>query len=158
MGSITDGMPVGAKFLTKGRTIGQGDFSLLTNMTWTTESAHADAEYAKTSVFGKVVLPGPCTLAVAVGLCSTCDVQPVLENKYGVRLVGLLGYDSVAFKGPLFAGDTIKVEMGILGVRATKKPNRGVMRFKLVTKKHTGEVILEAVKSSLYERINPEVP
>lgn len=69
MGDITDGLPVGEKFVSRGRTIWEGDLSLLTNLTWATDSVHADAEFTKKYMphFGGITLPGPCIVAVAVG-------------------------------------------------------------------------------------------
>ena len=150
MASLTEGLPLGKKFVSKGRTIGEGDFTLLTNLTWTTSPIHADAQYMKSTQFGDRILAGPCVLSVVVGLSSTSGVQDALwDGKH--RLVALLGFEDVRFLSPVLPGDTLTVESEIVDARPTKKANRGVLRIKDVARNQKGQVVMEGVRAELFE-------
>ena len=61
-------IPVGQVFVSPGRTISEGDFTLLTSLTWNTTIIHTDKEFMKTTEFGERILDGPSLLACAAGL------------------------------------------------------------------------------------------
>ena len=152
MGDIFEGLPVGKKVFSMGRTISEGDFSLLVNLNWTISSLHVDAEYMKSTQFGERILPGVCVLSTTIGLANIGGVrQPLLDRQ--LRLVALVGFDNVRFTGPVHPGDTITVESEILDVSPTSNPARSLVRFKDVTRKQTGETVMEDIRVELYELV-----
>ena len=70
---------------------------------------------------------------------------------HGFKLVALLGFENVRFTSAVYPGDTIKVESEILDARPSSAPKCCVARLKDVTRRQTGEVVLEAVRIKLYE-------
>ncbi|MFC2003625.1 MaoC/PaaZ C-terminal domain-containing protein [Chloroflexota bacterium] len=152
MVKIAEGLPIGQKWTSVGRTIGEGDFTLLTNLTWTTVRIHSDKEYMKSTQFGDRILAGVCVLAVAMGLVSRSTEFDTMLTRNNVRIVAVLGFESVQFKAPVFPWDTLTVETELLEARPTNKTNRGVMCFKDVARKQTGEVVMESVRSILFEK------
>ena len=64
----TAGMPVGRRSTSPGRTIGEGEFGLLTSLTWTNDELHSNKEYMRASEFGERLLGGSVLLALVSGL------------------------------------------------------------------------------------------
>ncbi len=151
MKDILKDVAYGKKCKSIGRTISEGDFSMLVNLNWTIGSIHTDSEHMKSTQFGDRILPGVCVLSTTIGLANTGGVRRLLYEK-GFRLVALLGFENVRFLGPLFPGDTITVESEIIDARPSSHADRCVARLKDVTRKQTGEIVLECVRTELYER------
>lgn len=152
MESLLKNVSYGTKRTSMGRTITEGDFSLLVNLNWTIGSIHADSEHMKSTSFGERILPGVCVLSTTIGLANSSNIRGLMAD-HGFRLVALLGFEDVRFTGPVYPGDTITVECEILDARATSDPKRCVARLKDVTTRQTGERVLEAVRSELYELV-----
>jgi len=150
MKDILGGIPYGEKRRSISRTIGEGDFSTLVNLNWTIGPIHTDREHMKSTEFGERILPGVCVLSTTIGLANTSRVRSLMAAQ-GLRLVALLGFESVRFTGPVYPGDTITVESEILDARPSSDPTRCVARLKDVTSRQTGEIVLEAVRTELYE-------
>ena len=64
-----------------------------------------------------------------------------------------LGYAEFRFETPVYPGDTITVESEILDARPSHDARRCVARLKDVTSRQTGETVMEAVRTELYELV-----
>jgi acyl dehydratase len=152
MESILSNVSYGTKRSSMGRTITEGDFSMLVNLNWTIGSIHADTEAMKSTPFGERILPGVCVLSTTIGLANSSNIRGLMSD-HGLQLVALLGFEDVRFVGPVYPGDTITVESEIIDARPTSDPKRCVARLRDVTTRQTGERVLEAVRSELYELV-----
>lgn len=150
MKELLEAISYGEKRLSIGRTIGEGDFSMLVNLNWTVGSIHADSEHMQSTSFGERILPGVCVLSTTVGLANTSRIRSLMAE-HGFKLIALLGFESVRFTGPVYPGDTIKVESEILDARPSSHQKRCVARLRDVTTRQSGETVLEAVRTELYE-------
>jgi acyl dehydratase len=146
-------LEVGTKITTQRRTITDGDFSAMVNLSWESSPMHTDDEFAKTTIFGRRVLGGPCTIPFVAGL--TGHAWHGLWQKSGMRLLGLVGINNVAFKAPLYPNDTIWVELEIASKRPTSKPKRSIVTVKDTLKKQGGETILVMERLILVEEQEP---
>jgi acyl dehydratase len=142
---------VGAKIKTQRRTITDGDFSAMVNLSWESSPIHTDDEYAKGTIFGRRVLGGPCTIPFVAGLSG--HAWHGLWEKSGMRLLALVAINNVSFKAPLFPGDTIWVELEIASKRATSKPGRDLITVKDTLCKQGGEVILQMERLVLVQQL-----
>jgi acyl dehydratase len=145
------GIEVGTKIVTQRRTITEGDFSAMANLSWETSPLHTDREYARTTPFGERILGGPCTIPFVAGL--TGHAWRGMWEQAGVRLVALVGIERVRFTSPLFPGDTIWVETEIAGTRATSKPKRHLVTVKDVLYKQDRQIILQMDRLILVQEI-----
>ncbi len=145
------GLPLGKKCRSRfSRTLSEGDFTMLVNLNWTIGNVHVDQEYMKSTPFGERILPAVCVLSTTIGLANFTGVRdPILER--GMKLVAIVGFESVSFSNPIFPGDTFHVESQLLDYRPTSKPNRILARIKDETYKQTGEKVLEDVRLEIYE-------
>ena len=142
---------VGKKFTSPGRTISEGDFTLLTNLTWTIDQIHSDREYMKHTQFGERILVGSCVLACTHGLANRSGISQALDNDK-LRRVALLGFDQVRFTAAVKPGDTITVNSEIVKVRPTRNdPKRAVVTVKDTTFNQNGQEVMEAIRSILVQ-------
>ena len=61
---------VGNTVRSQSRTVTEGDFSAIVNISWENGPLHTDEEYMKTTPFGKRILGGPCLIALIAGLST----------------------------------------------------------------------------------------
>ena len=79
------------------RTVTETDNLLFTTMTHNPQPLHLDAEAAKGSEFGQILVNGTFTFALMVGLT-------VAETTMGT-LIANLGYDKLVMPKPVFIGE-----------------------------------------------------
>ena len=89
-------------------------------------------------------------MSTTIGLANTSRI-PELMADHGFKLIALLCFENVQFTSAVYPGDTIKIESEILYARPSSAPKRCVARLKDVTRRQTGVVVLEAVRTELYE-------
>ena len=151
-------VPVGAKFRSMGRTISEGEFALLTNVTWTLGPLHSDKEVMAKTPFGERVLAGGITLALMGGLASISGITKTLEEEHGIGIVAMLTYEDVRFRNPLFPGDTIEIDTEITEVIPTSKPNRAILKQRDICTKQNNKVVCEATRVYLIQPLEAQPP
>ena len=90
---------VGDAFTSRGRTVTEADVVAFAALTGDWHPQHADAEWARGSVFGARVAHGMLVVSYAVGLVP-------LDPE---RVVALRRMRNVTFKAPTHIGDTIRL-------------------------------------------------
>jgi len=144
-------LPIGRKFTSPGRTISEGDFTLLTNLTWTTAEIHSNREYMKNTQFGDMILAGPCTVAVMIGMSSHGPFGALFDPSK-LRIVALLGLDEIRFRAPVLPGDTLTAYAELLDVRPSQKdPQRGILRVRDSATNQKGEQVAECIRTMMIE-------
>ncbi len=127
------------------RTITETDNVLLTTMTHNPASLHLDAEYMKSTAFGKPLVNSCLTLGMMVGIS-------VNDTTHGTTVANL-GFDKVRFPAPLFCGDTIRIETEVLEVRASKsRPDNGIVVFAHRAYNQHDELVGECTRTVLMLR------
>ena len=94
------------------RTVTETDNLLFTTLTMNPQPLHLDAEFAKSSVHGKILVNSFFTIGLVVGLS-------VADTTLGTTL-GNLGFDKTTFPNPVFIGDTISASTKITDKRESK--------------------------------------
>jgi 3-hydroxybutyryl-CoA dehydratase len=95
---------VGETLTTRGRTITESDIVMFAGLSGDWHPQHTDAQWAATSLFGDRIAHGLLVMSIAVGLVP-------LDPR---RVVAVRRADAV-FKRPVLIGDTIHVELKVLG-------------------------------------------
>ena len=125
-----------------GRTITEADNVLFCALTMNTQPLHLNEDYARKTEFGRRLVNGIMTLAMAVGI----SVQDLTEG----TLVANLGYDRVRQPHPMFHGDTLYVESEVVELRESRsRPNQGIARFRHLGRNQDGVVVLEFERTTL---------
>ena len=99
------------------RTVTETDNLLWSTMTHNPQPLHIDAEAAKASEFGRILVNGTFTFSLMVGIT-------VAETTMGM-LVANLGYDKLVMPKPVFIGDTLRATSEVTELRDSKsRPER----------------------------------
>lgn len=127
------------------RTVTETDNLLFTVMTHNPQPLHLDAEAAKASEFGQILVNGTFTFSLMVGLS-------VGDTTLGT-LVANLGYDKLAMPKPVFIGDTMRAETEIADLRESRsRPTAGIVTFRHELFNQRGELVCHCLRSALVSR------
>ena len=124
------------------RTVTETDNLLFSTLTHNPQPLHIDAEAAKASEFGQILVNGTFTFSLMIGLS-------VAETTLGT-LVANLGYDKLVMPKPVFLGDTIRVESEVIELRPSKsRPGSGIVTFEHRAINQRGEVVCSCLRMAL---------
>lgn len=106
----------GAIRTTTGRTITEADIVIHAGQTGDFFPHHMDAEWCKTTEFGKRIAHGTLIFSIGVGMTATL-INPAAFS---------YGYDKLRFIRPVFIGDTIHVKVLLKNkYDSPKHPDKG---------------------------------
>jgi acyl dehydratase len=124
------------------RTVTETDNLLFSCLTHNPQPLHLDAEAARASEFGQILVNGTFTFALMVGLS-------VGDTTLGV-LIANLGYDKTVMPNPVFIGDTLRAETEVVELRPSKsRPGAGIVTFRHRMLNQRDEVVCECLRSAL---------
>ena len=124
-----------------GRTISETDNTWFTLLTMNTHPLHFDAEYAKASEFGKLLVNSAFTVSLVVGMSVSDVSQKAIAN---------LGWKEIKLPAPVFVGDTLYAESEVLGKRESQsRPTAGIVTVRTWGKKSDGTVVCEFDRNML---------
>jgi acyl dehydratase len=105
------------------RTVTEADNVFFSALTHNPAALHLDEEYCRNHTeFGQRLVNSAFTLGLIVGIS-------VGDTTLGTT-VGNLGWDEVRFPGPVFHGDTLRVETEVVSVRESRsRPQNGIVVF-----------------------------
>ena len=127
------------------RTVTETDNLLFSVMTHNPQPLHLDAEAARASEFGRILVNGAFTFALMVGLS-------VGDTTLGV-LVANLGYDEVVMPAPVFLGDTLRAESEVVALKPSRsRPEAGVVTFRHEMFNQRDEVVCRCLRAALVKR------
>ncbi len=127
------------------RTVTETDNLLFTTMTHNPQPLHLDAEFARESEFGQILVNGTFTFALMVGLS-------VGDTTLGT-LIANLGYDKLVMPKPVFIGDTMRATSEVAELKESKsRPNAGIVTFAHELINQRGEVVCRCLRTALVKR------
>jgi acyl dehydratase len=104
------------------RTVTEADNVWFSSATYNPAAIHIDAEYCKSTEFGKPLVNSIFTLGLVIGLS-------VQDTTLGTTVANL-GMSDTRFPKPVFAGDTIRSRTTVKELRESKsRPNAGIVTF-----------------------------
>ena len=128
-----------------GRTVTETDNLLFSTMTHNPQPLHVDAEFARGTQHGQILVNSIFTLGLAVGLS-------VGDTTLGTTL-GNLGFDKTTFPNPVFIGDTLTAATVVLDKRESQsKPDRGIVTFEHLLTNQRGEIVCRCQRSGMMMR------
>src|SRR3982751_1504706 len=110
-----DGLAVGDRFVTRGRTVTEADVVSFASLTGDMHPQHTDRAWAASSLFGERVAHGMLVASFALGMLPF-DPE---------RVVALRRIRDAVFKRPVCFGDTIHVAGRIDRLPARRRPPGG---------------------------------
>jgi len=127
------------------RTVTETDNLLFSAMTHNTQPLHLDAEFARASEFGQILVNSTFTFSLAVGLS-------VADTTAGT-LVANLGYDKIVTPRATFIGDTLTCTSEVVELRESRsRPECGVVVFRHSLTNQRGEEVLSCLRAALLKK------
>ncbi|MEQ1688515.1 MAG: MaoC family dehydratase [Sphingopyxis sp.] len=127
------------------RTVTETDNLLWSTMTHNPQPLHIDAEAARASEFGQILVNGTFTFSLMVGLS-------VGDTTLGT-LFANLGYDKLVMPKPVFIGDTLHATSEVIALRTSKsRPDAGIVTFLHRAINQRGEMVCQCERSALVKR------
>ena len=124
------------------RTVTETDNLLFSTLTHNPQPLHLDAEAAKASEFGQILVNSCFTFSLVVGVS-------VAETTLGT-LIANLGFDEVKFPKPVFIGDTLRIESECTATRASNsRPGAGIVTWEHRAINQRGETVCTMKRSAL---------
>lgn len=145
-GRFYDGWSVGDRIAHDiRRTVTETDNLLFSAMTHNPQPLHLDAEAARASEFGRILVNGTFTFALMVGLS-------VGDTSLGT-LVANLGYDQVQMPKPVFIGDTMRAQTEVVELRESRsRPEAGIVVFRHELINQRDEVVCRCLRTALLRK------
>ena len=94
------------------RTVTEMDNVLFTTLTMNPQPLHLDAEFARTTEFGRPLVNSIFTLGLVIGMT-------VGDTTLGTTVANL-GMSDVRFPKPVFHGDTVRARTTVISTRRSK--------------------------------------
>jgi len=127
------------------RTVTETDNLLFSALSHNPQPLHLDAEAARASEFGQILVNGTFTFALMIGLS-------VGDTTLGT-LVANLGYDKVVMPKPVFIGDTLRGESEVVELRESRsRPDAGLVTFRHRLLNQRDEVVCECLRTALLKK------
>ena len=127
------------------RTVTETDNLLFSAMTHNLQPLHLDAETARASEFGQILVNSTFTFALCIGLS-------VGDTTVGT-LVANLGFDKVVTPHPTFIGDTLTCHSEVNETRPSRsRPTAGLVTFRHWLTNQRGQDVLSCTRSALISR------
>ncbi len=127
------------------RTVTEADNLLISTLTHNPQPLHLDAEAAKDSEFGQILVNSCLTFSLTVGVS-------VAETTLGT-LVANLGFDEVRLPKPVFIGDTLKFESEVAALRESKsRPDAGIVTWEHRAINQRGETVCTMKRTALIRK------
>jgi acyl dehydratase len=127
------------------RTVTETDNLLISTLTHNPQPMHLDAEAAKESEFGRILVNSCFTFSLAVGI----SVGDTTLN----TLIANLGFDEVKFPKPVFYGDTLRIESECIAVRESQsRPKAGIVTWEHRAINQRGELVCTMKRTALLHK------
>ncbi len=137
---------VGQTFESVGRTVTEADFVMHSAFSGDWTELHTNAEYAEDSMFGERVAHGPMTFILATGFVYRCGF---LER----RVVAFLGMNYMDIPAPVYAGDTISLDMEVTEKKEfSSRDDAGMVTIDTVMTNQDGESVFEGDMKFMIKR------
>ena len=127
------------------RTVTETDNLLFSTMTHNPQPLHLDAEAARASEFGQILVNGTFTFALMVGLS-------VGDTTLGT-LIANLGYDRLVMPKPVFIGDTLRADSEVTELKESRsRPEAGIVTFAHRLHNQRDEIVCQCLRMALLKK------
>lgn len=108
---------------------------------------HVDAEFAKTTRFGRLLAHGPLIIAKSLGM---------LGEIFHESLVVMLDVGEWRFYGPIFVDTRVRIECFVVDINAPKGGSSGAVRLEIRIMAENGDLAQRGTASVLIQRAPKE--
>jgi acyl dehydratase len=137
-----DDVEVGQEWQSPARTVTEADIVSFAGLSGDFNAIHMDHEFARTTAFRRPVAHGLLVWSISSGLGAYAPPM---------RTLALLAVRDWQFKGPVFAGDTIRLRSKVLEKEARARGRRGVVTWSRQILNQDNKVVHEGITLTLVE-------
>ena len=135
-----DDLEVGREWESLGRTITETDIVQFAGVSGDFSPIHMDAEYCKTTLFGKPIAHGLLVFSIGSGLGVNCPP---------VRTLAFVAIREWQFRAPVFAGDTIRMRGRVAEKTLKGRGRRGEVVWQRTIVNQEGKTVQEGTLVTL---------
>ncbi len=132
---------VGDSATSPSRTVTESDITLFAGLSGDYNEIHTSEDYSKTQHFGRRIAHGLLGLSIASGLA--------FQMGFMLGTVELFRSVEWEFTGPIFIGDTVRLDAEVAEVKAFPRLRNGRIMFKIALKKQDGSIVQRGTWSIL---------
>jgi len=136
---------LGEKIVTASITVTESHIVNFASYTGDFYPLHMDVEFAKASMFKGRIAHGPLIFSLSVGLVG-------MTGYFKDSIIAFVGGDEMRFFNPVKIGDTIKVEVEVVGKVETSRPERGIVKFKYTVLNQNNVKVMSIVMSQMVHK------
>lgn len=140
-GKYFEEFELGLEIRTVARTVTESDVVSFAGLSWDTNPIHTDADFAEEG-FGQRVAHGVLILSIASGLAWQTGI---LEG----TVMAFREISNWKFQKPIFLGDTIFVELKVIGSKPFPRLGGGIVNMEIKVKKNPDELAMKGNWSML---------
>jgi len=127
------------------RTVTEADNVFFCSLTMNVQKLHIDAEFAKTTEFGRPLVNSLFTLGLMIGMS--------VHNTTDGTTIANLGMTDIRFPAPVFAGDTLRVQTTVIAARTSRsRPDAGIVTFRHEAFNQAGLCVATCERAALMRR------
>jgi acyl dehydratase len=153
---IGEGLPIGVVRRSRGRTIGEGEFALLSDLTWTTRERQTNGDAMAGGGESGRELAAPVVVALVASLAALGPLNRELHEEHGVETLAAMGLEA-ELPGPVHPEDTLWAESELLSATDSEsRPGQGVLKIRDRGVNQRGEVVSEVTRTLLVARTPKE--
>lgn len=141
-GMYFEDFEIGQRLITAGRTVTESDVVAFAGLSGDFNQIHTDAEYSKSTPFGRRVAHGLLGLSIASGLAVQSGI---LEG----TIIAFREISDWKFIKPIFIGDTVYVELSVKETKAIRRLGGGLVMIELNVKNQDQETVMKGTWSTL---------
>jgi len=127
----------------RGKTVGETENVLITNLVMNSADAHFNEHKMKDSPFGRRISYGGVNLSLVLGLAAQDTAEQALVE---------LGMDKIRFTAPVFHGDTLRAYSEVIETKDAGRTDAGEVRFRHWGVNQYGKVVCEGERRVLLKR------
>jgi acyl dehydratase len=133
---------VGKKIKTAARTVTETDVVSFAGLSGDYNQIHTDAEFSKNTPFGRRVAHGLLGLSIASGLVVQTGI---MEG----TIMAFREVSSWKFIKPIYLGDTIYVEVEVIGTKAMRRLGGGLVEIVLDVRNQEDDTVMKGTWKAL---------
>ncbi len=137
-GKYFEEFSVGQQIVTAGRTITEADIVAFAGISGDFNQLHTDAEFAKTTPFGKRIAHGLLITSIASGLAAQTGI---LEG----TTIAFREIKEWKFAKPVFIGDTIHVVLEVINTKPMRRLGGGAIDIKVDVRNQNDESVIRGI-------------
>ena len=127
---------VGQKIISVGRTITENDVTTFAGLSGDYNQIHTDAEFSKGTPFGQRVAHGLLVMSIASG-------QVMRTGMLEGTAIAFREINEWKFSKPVFIGDTIHVEVGVIETKSLPRLGGGSVTVELSVNNQKNDAVMK---------------